>query len=279
MSTLPPELEIQIFESLISASPYDAALRLSLMSVARRVQIWVEPFVYHCLVFSRVNNWSRLKRIAESKEPQFLARHVKSICMPLYTVSMQEASEILSVCTGVERLACWIDHRAMATTPAIPQSIPLRALALRRLSIELSHFLSLTADSKACLTLTHLELVHWELHADHYPPAVSLAGFPSLTHVALRSDALRFQWPLVMVLSMVRTCRQLKILLLLDYIAIGESETIRRGLNDSRAVVILSEVALHDWEPRAKLFHEWDVRMGGMDMWARGEGIIRRNSP
>jgi hypothetical protein len=40
MSTLPPELEIHIFESVARASPYDAALRLTLMLVARRVQIW-----------------------------------------------------------------------------------------------------------------------------------------------------------------------------------------------------------------------------------------------
>lgn len=51
MSILPPELEIRIFELVVRASPFDAALRLSLMLVARRVQIW-----YFCMpvLYSRL---------------------------------------------------------------------------------------------------------------------------------------------------------------------------------------------------------------------------------
>ncbi|KAJ7468006.1 hypothetical protein FB451DRAFT_386590 [Mycena latifolia] len=281
MLTLPPELELRIFESVVKASPYDAALRLNLMLVARRVQIWVEPFMYHCLVFSRANNWGRLKRISEFKPPGFLAKHVKSICMPVSTVSMRDALEILSVCTGVERLACWISHRAGANTIgaiAFPQAISVQNLALRRLSMELSHFLSLPADLPTLQThLTHLELIYWEGHAEQYPATVDLSRFSRLTHLALRSDAVRFHWPLETVSSMKRTCPRLEVLVLLDYV-LGASDAVRRGLNDHRAVLVISEVALHDWEPGATKLHEWEVRMGKTDMWARGEDIIRRNS-
>ncbi|KAJ7689440.1 hypothetical protein B0H17DRAFT_1202331 [Mycena rosella] len=274
MSTLPPELELHIFESVAKASPYDAALRLTLMLVARRVQIWVEPLAYHCLVFSKTNSWTRLKRIAESKPPEFLARHVKSICMPISTVSILEAAEILSACTGVERLACWIDHGVTA----LPQSIPVQSLALSRLSIELSHFLALPAALPSLhAQLTHLELIYWEAHAEHYPATVDLARFPRLTHLALRSDAARFHWPLEMVESLKRSCLHLRMLVLLDYV-LGASDSVVRGLNDRRVVRVITEVALHDWEPGAKSFHEWEIRMGEADMWARGEDIIQRNS-
>jgi hypothetical protein len=240
----------------------------------------VEPFIYHCLLFSKANSWDRLKRILASKPPDFLAKHVRSICMLLSTVSMQEASEILSLCTGVQRLACWIDHRATAETTVvavIPRWLPSKTVVLRRLSIELSHFLCLLADLPTT-NLTHLELVYWEANAEQYPATLDLARFHHLTHLALRSDGQRFQWSLPMVSATMATCRHLKILVLLDY-AVGEAEFVRRGLNDPRAVLVLSEVALHDWEPTAKTFHPWEIRLGKTDMWARGEDIIRRNSP
>ncbi|KAJ7760782.1 hypothetical protein B0H14DRAFT_3511012 [Mycena olivaceomarginata] len=278
MSRLPPELEIQIFESVARDSPYDAAQRLRLMLVARRVKIWVEPFVYPCLAFSRVNNWDRLKHIVATKPRDFLARHVKSICMPLHTVTMQEASEILSACTGVERLACWINHMA-GEALAIPQSIPIQGLALSRLSIELSHFLCLPADlPHTHASLTHLELVYWEEHAEHYPATLDLARFPYLTHLALRNEALRFQWPLQLARSMKDSCGRLKVMVLVDF-EVGSAEMVRRALSDVRAVVVLSQVVLHDWEPMAKTFPEWSLRLGKGDMWARGEDIIRRNMP
>ncbi|KAJ7461764.1 hypothetical protein B0H11DRAFT_2055917 [Mycena galericulata] len=275
MPRLPPELEIQIFESVAKASPYDAALRLNLMLVAHRVQVWVEPFAYHCLVFSRVNNWARLKWIITSKPKDFLAKHVRSICMPLSTVTMEEASEILAACTGTERLACWIDHGA---GPA--PSIPIHALPLRRLSIELEHFLALPADLPALHAhLTHLELVYWGKHAESYPATVDLTRFSHLTHLALRSDAMYFQWSLEAVSSMMATCRRLKVVVLLDYFMSNTPQAIRQALNDSRVVVVLSEVAVHDWDPTAKPFHEWEIRVGRKeDMWARGEDIIRRNT-
>ncbi|KAF8186886.1 hypothetical protein K438DRAFT_1835193 [Mycena galopus ATCC 62051] len=255
MSRLPPELEIQIFESAARDSPFNPQLRLTLMLVASRVKIWVEPFVYQCLAFSAVNNWDRLKHIVATKPPDFLAKHVKSIYMPRYVVTMQEAAEILLACTGVQR-----------------------TLALCRLSMELSHFLCLPADLRNTQTLTHLELVHWEAKAERYPDTLDLARFSHLTHLGLRSDGLRFRWPVPMVSSMVFTCHRLRVLVLLDY-TIGIAEGVRRALNDPRAVLVLSQVTLHDWEPMAKSFSDWDLRLGKGDMWARGEDIIRRNLP
>ncbi|KAJ7778152.1 hypothetical protein B0H16DRAFT_1711687 [Mycena metata] len=274
---LPPELEIQIFESVAKEAPYDAVLRLRLMLVARRVRIWIEPLVFECIVFSRANNWTRLKHIIASKPPDFLARNVKSVCMPLSTVSTQEASEILSLCTGAQRIACWIDHREIDT--AIPWSIPIQTPALRRLSIELSHFLSLSASFPAAHLisgLTHLELIWWDKHT--YPAVLDLAFLRNLTHLALRGDSRRYQWPLQMVAGTLNSCRHLKLLVLLDY-GVGDATLVRLGLRDPRAVLVISEVALHDWEPKAKRFHEWEVRLGPEDMWTRGEGMMRRSLP
>lgn len=145
--------------------------------------------------------------------------------------------------------------------------------------MELEHFLSLPADLPALHAhLTHLELVYWENYAESYPVTIDLARFSHLTHLALRSDAMRFQWQLQAVSSMMATCRHLKILVLLDYNVSHGPDAIRRALGDSRVVVVISEVALHDWDPTAKPVHQWEVRMGKADMWARGEDIIRRNT-
>ena len=269
MSTLPPELYLRVGRQSLAVRCITAAPTCpsELQGGAFRVSL-------HCI--SRVNNWDRLKRIAASKPQGFLAKHVKSICMPVSTVSVREASEILALCTGLERLACWIDHRP--ADAAFPQSICVGTLALRRLSIELSHFLSLSDDLGAFEAhLTHLELIYWETHVAHYPTTVDLARFPRLTNFALRSDSTRFQWPLEMVLSMKRSCLRLEILVLLDYLR-GHSEAALLGLNDRRVVRVISEVALYDWEPESKKVHEWEVRLGKGDMWTRGEDMIRRNT-
>jgi hypothetical protein len=78
--------------------------------------------------------------------------------------------------------------------------------------------------------------------------------------------------------SMKDSCGRLKALVLVDF-QVGSAEMVRRALSDVRAVVVLSQVVLHDWEPMAKTFPEWSLRLGKGDMWARGEDIIRRNMP
>jgi hypothetical protein len=120
--------------------------------------------------------------------------------------------------------------------------------------------------------------VYWEEHAEHYPATLDLARFPYLTHLALRNEALRFQWPLQLARSMKDSCGRLKVMVLVDY-EVGSAEMVRRALSDARAVLVLSQVVLHDWEPMAKTFPEWSLRLGKGDMWARGEDIIRRNMP
>jgi hypothetical protein len=62
MSIMPPELEIQIFESMARDSPYNAALRLNLMLVARRVKIWYVSRSIHLFSFLDLivsTGWSR----------------------------------------------------------------------------------------------------------------------------------------------------------------------------------------------------------------------------
>ncbi|KAF7351329.1 hypothetical protein MSAN_01564400 [Mycena sanguinolenta] len=275
MSTLPSELELQIFQLVARGSPYDAALRLRLMLVARRVQIWVEPFVYHCVAFSKVNNWDRLRRIVATKPRDFLARHVKSLCMPPKTVTLEEASEILLACTGVQRLAWWIDSFSDAPA-AIPQTV--QTLALCRLSMELAHFFCFAADlPNIHAHLTHLELIFCEEYTSAYPGTLDLACFPYLTHLALRSDSVRLYWPLDLVSSMLHSCGSLQILVLLDHV-FGVAETvIRRPLNDPRAVLVITQDTLYDWEPSARPLPKRELLLGKGDMWERGEDVLRGN--
>ncbi|KAJ6627955.1 hypothetical protein B0H10DRAFT_2210052 [Mycena sp. CBHHK59/15] len=210
MSALPPELELRIFVSVAKASPYDAALRLRLMLVAQRVRIWVEPFIYHILIFSRSNSWSRLKRN-------------KTI--------------------GLSGEARQVDLYATL------HSLHARSIRVSPIPDPAHH-------------LAHLELVFWKEFAEHHPATVDLARFAHLTHLALRCDDDRFLWPLGMVSSALSTCRGLKILVLVDY-DIGLSEFIRRSLNDRRVIVVLSDVALHDWE----------APPGKTDMWAKASQV------
>ncbi|KAF7325639.1 hypothetical protein MKEN_00413700 [Mycena kentingensis (nom. inval.)] len=277
---LPPELEREIFEFAAASDPFNAQLRLRLLLVARRVRIWIDPLIYSHIVFSRTNNWTRLKRIIASKPPDFLARHVKSVFMPTSVVSIYEASEIVEACPDVERLACWIDHKApFDGMPMFPQTIPLHLPmpALSRLSIELSHFLCLPSVPRLNANLTHLELVYWDKHAANYPATISLAQFTRLSHLALRPDDLRFQWTAPVVRSMIQSCAGLKVVALMDYGLMGHALMVGRELRDKRVANVVSEVAIHDWDPALKRVHAWEVQGRDGDMWERAEDIIRRN--
>ncbi|KAJ7603111.1 hypothetical protein FB45DRAFT_963172 [Roridomyces roridus] len=164
---LPPELEREIFELAYRLDPSDG---LNLKLVAQRVRVWLEA--------------------AREKEPAFFAA-VKNLSFA-YPVLSTQAVEIVSLCSAVQQLACWINHDE---TPQL--LLLIRQLPLRRLSIEHEHFVNVLAASALAsspwtLNLTHLELVFWREANDgvRFTQQLvhDLCKLPRLTHVALSLD-------------------------------------------------------------------------------------------
>ncbi|KAJ7507885.1 hypothetical protein B0H11DRAFT_1705386, partial [Mycena galericulata] len=253
---LPPELEREIFEIAIG-SHRNPAFKLSLSLVARRVQLWVDVAFYEMVTIHSPEHAAKFLNLIDSnlKPPVFFAA-VKILCLP-FGVTATQACDILSVCTEVQLLACWVDHR----TRPDPHDLPnlLGRLPLRRLSIEFGHFSRIpTTQSTWLLGLTHVDLVIWK---DPLPETelFHLSRLPCLTHVALPVARTNSRHAVVVCAS----CPRLQVLVIID----DENYEPDKApyLFDARIVVQVQPDFTEDWE--APYF-------GSPDMWSRAEDII-----
>lgn len=108
----------------------------------------------------------------------------RSLCI-LHRVPAQLAERAIEAAAGASELACWVDD----LTPSL--LLAISTLHLRRLSIEVNHFLWLpNVVSLSCRwfkRLTHLELVFW---AHSILPIFSDDSFSSLTRLTSMSLSL-----------------------------------------------------------------------------------------
>ncbi|KAJ7605215.1 hypothetical protein FB45DRAFT_1042572 [Roridomyces roridus] len=139
---LPPELEREIFE-LVVATDFPSGYwshqhvgdtTLVLPQVCRRVQSWIEPFIYERVALLQNYNGrgpiSSFLATVDARPATFFAAHIKHLYLdrmvPLYAVQ-----RILSVCTGVVSFGCHHPYTALAP---ILSSLPLRRLLVSELS-------------------------------------------------------------------------------------------------------------------------------------------------
>ncbi|KAJ7053588.1 hypothetical protein C8F01DRAFT_1166798, partial [Mycena amicta] len=237
----------------------------TLLRVARRVLIWVEPLLYRTLqIGNRPRHISQLNA-ASTKQPEFLARAVRCVVLhanPTYHGDI----ETLCLCTGVTGLAIIGDTYAenlllavsampiqrfagfffqvlCVTEQSPPEEIPARPL-LRCLT-HLDLFDSL--DTPIGLTimrilptlpfLTHLAIIQAP-QVIHHIDAIS--SLPFLTHFGINYpigplDALC--GPLEPIL---KTCRSLRIVAVLTHNALNlTSRDVPDILRDPRFVLCL----------------------------------------
>ncbi|KAF5346772.1 hypothetical protein D9756_010432 [Leucocoprinus leucothites] len=174
---LPYELQQEIFELAAQAHP-DCAPRLA--TVSSQVQFWyepylprdifliasnrrVEPLIYSIIVldfpFSSIQLFIRTFR---SRPKSFFAKYVRHLYITSI-VGISDARDIVSACTGVLTVKCWIDAR-----PNIQgMHFVLPTHTLRRLSIKIETLFGYTIDETAYKfrsedypQLTHLEIVN-----------------------------------------------------------------------------------------------------------------------
>ncbi|KAF9482284.1 hypothetical protein BDN70DRAFT_991218 [Pholiota conissans] len=259
-NNLPVELQREIFV-VAARSERGSALRLVL--VARRIKQWVQSYIYD-LVTLGSDDTKLFLRTMNSVPPEFFAAKVRKLCLSV-SVSAGNAERILKVCTGVVDLAFWVDYmRAFPKQSVAPFLSPL---PLRRLSIELNHFISLFTDPKSlpkwCDALTHLDLILWKHHSSPIIP--HLDKLLALTHLALRPrHHLREDHQLLTNLS---GCMRLQVLIIFD--EPDSEETV--WSEDSRVVYM-------PYPP--KIITEWEAQAKHDDgcSWSRAEELVRKIS-
>ncbi|KAF7346389.1 hypothetical protein MSAN_01866800 [Mycena sanguinolenta] len=251
MPTLPSELEREIFEIAIRDNHNNAAWKLNFSLVARRVQYWIDLVYYEVVTIKTPVQAHKFLELVDWKPHDFFALAVKSLCIA-YSISAVDASRILSVCSNVQQLACWVPWEKSPNLTQLLNSL----CRLNQLSIETGHFLSiLRSQSTPFPGLTHLELKWW---LSSPRTSLDLGALPNLTHVSLsragRSEAE----------SVCLTCASLQVLVI-QKLAPEEEYAF-----DARIVMAPSDITYGEpvevWEDVAFRRPE--------NMWAYAENVV-----
>ncbi|KAJ7190425.1 hypothetical protein GGX14DRAFT_483354 [Mycena pura] len=258
---LPAELEREIFE--ISSRLYPSMIP-TILCVARRVHLWIEPLLYRVL---RVD-WSRkacaFLRAAESKPPAFFAAAVRHVWIPFYLDRSADSkvAEALKRCTGVASLACNFNFGSDKLLPV------LSAMRLQRLAVSLEHLFgrcqAINPAHPLFTRITHLFVLDNTGLPDRETSICSaLAALPALTH--LRVDGSLCWSVLEMLLA---NCARLEILVVLwPTPGAGRIHAKATPFSDSRFVVGVEKDYWGDWEAGAA---------GLPDFWTRAEEFVAK---
>ncbi|KAJ7268527.1 hypothetical protein C8J57DRAFT_1509711 [Mycena rebaudengoi] len=191
-ASFPPELEREIFEIAATQHP---EMMPRLVRVARRVLVWyggmcpglskrsnvsmsrLEPQLYQTVMIrASARNTNALLR-ATRRQPEKFAQYVERLLIIDLLPDPDTLLGVLSVCTGVRRLALF--HSSPTMRPL------LEKMQLYYLSTSSA---SLFGNAQAGPVwpsfpmVTHLDLHQINTHLD-------FAGFPALTHLCLRTTA------------------------------------------------------------------------------------------
>ncbi|KAF8178654.1 hypothetical protein K438DRAFT_1977885 [Mycena galopus ATCC 62051] len=254
MPELPSELEREIFRLAFRSSGRDTRvpLKLTLCLVARRVQFWIDPLSYALVTLKDELHAGKFLGLIQSnlKSPDFF-KAVETLCIS-FKVAGATACGILSACTQVRSLACWVDMKDSPELPFLVSRLPLH-----RLSIEIGHFSNIPVAPSTSIwlsELTHIELIPWRWRYYSDQVLSNLCHLPSLTHVAFDPGKMNGTGRAAMICS---CCSCLQVLILL--------ETHSEPMDDYRVVL---------GQRKSNLVEDWEAPYFGLeDVWSRAQTI------
>ncbi|KAJ7175005.1 hypothetical protein C8R43DRAFT_1119035 [Mycena crocata] len=269
---LPVELEREIFEmaarSRVQTIP-------TLMLVASRVKIWVEPLLYRTLFVSNDRAarqipalpWETFQSIARQKPAILLRCSVRHIFLDIPDgVPSQDVIWLFTACSHIENM-CITGSPSSQLRQHLSGHVPL---PLKRLYCDLHDFFL----SSSQMNFTHPLFSHLT-HLFHFgrPPPESeiLALIPHISHLAFYNI---FFIPLF--LDLLNTCKSLLVLVYLDEASDGLPDVNPRRAEHpryARLVEALRFVAMKYSNGRQ------DWQMGahrGVDFWSQAEDFVAR---
>ncbi|KAJ7476440.1 hypothetical protein FB451DRAFT_1557349 [Mycena latifolia] len=203
----PRDLELEIFETtaLIHPGTIPALLR-----VARRIHIWIEPFLYRVVSVGGISPFSdmgrAILRATKSKPASFFHNAVRHLCLDSSASwTFQEAVEVLKLCTGLVEFASDGDFLHPTLLPILGK------LPLRRLSTDLYRLFdgyeSIDLTHPAFVSLTHLEILD-PIYDDDTRIISHFPALPALTHLRLSDNV-----PWKHVETLLADCLRLEVLI------------------------------------------------------------------
>ncbi|KAJ7670067.1 hypothetical protein DFH06DRAFT_1179928 [Mycena polygramma] len=274
LPTLPADMERLIFETAAILWP---RLIPTLMLVACRVKLWVEPILYRTLIVATslsdleeriqeetppfIIESSVLLPLIHTKSPSFFKGCVRHLLLAQMTV--KDAAVILSACSNVQNL--WLQVWA----PAI---IPQLTLPLKRLHSWLSALFGAGHPDfthRMFASITHLEIFDTAVDIDKRVWS-ALTLLPSLTHLVVHND----DEYLPMGFSLLRPLTSLRVIVLLleraDWeVGVPDFCDVPELAQDPRFVIIRCPMQLDEWILGAQ---------NGRDYWLRAEDFIAKRT-
>ncbi|KAJ7758114.1 hypothetical protein DFH07DRAFT_1024908 [Mycena maculata] len=260
-SIFPPELEREIFETTAILHPQTMP---TLLPVAHRVLIWIEPLLYRFIILARGSIDEVVRRAMRVKPASFLEASIRHICISSSSrFSKEELCALLRLCTKLVSLT---------TSQAVPASELLPILAgmtqVRKWTGSLVDLFggydTIDLSHPFFRYLTHMDIIG-DFEDDRNIP--SLVALPALTHLALCGDGVLDDT----VPRVLEQCTQLQVLVIV-YHAIhavtARQIAARPPTDDLRFVVCVYHNYLDD---------QWKIGVRrGTDFWSAAETFIAR---
>ncbi|KAJ7153888.1 hypothetical protein C8R43DRAFT_443025 [Mycena crocata] len=252
---VPLELQREIFETTALIHPGTIP---TLLRVARRVSIWIEPLLYRV-----IRTGSERATAATWRPPGFLAAAVRHLFLDAHCPwSLTEARDFLKLCPNVMNLA-------MTGSFSDPSLLPILAgMRLQRLSVCLDHLFGtverIDLKHPVLSSLTHLDIF------DGVPPGVELLFahipmLPTLTHLSCDSDVLRSGDDIVETLLTNSPHLELVIILWPAWQMDEYNAERNPHVYDVRFVIGVYHDYWDDWEAGAR---------GGSNIWSVADAFV-----
>ncbi|KAJ7446358.1 hypothetical protein FB451DRAFT_1291974 [Mycena latifolia] len=205
----PPELEREIFETtaLVHPSTIPVVLR-----VARRIHIWIEPFLYTAVHVGKEPPYSAMGRAilraVKFKPASFFHNAVRHLFLDTSAPwTFDEASVVLKLCTGLVGFTSWGGY----TDPTLLPILRDRELPLRRLSTDLhclfGAYESIDLTHSLFAFITRLEIFD-AIYEDDTRIIARLLTLPALTHLRLSENV-----PWKHIETLLAECPRLELLI------------------------------------------------------------------
>ncbi|KAJ7054591.1 hypothetical protein C8F01DRAFT_1162082, partial [Mycena amicta] len=275
---LPEDLEREIFETTAQLHPAGIP---TLLRVARRVHIWLGPFLYRVICVSEFPQRAVLFDTMRYY-PEVLQQGVRYLCFdPRNTLSTQDIAHLLALCPLVVDLVLLHGYSILDNLPHIARMQDLRRVTctVRSLFGSLDAIDFARANGRGIFSrVTHLELVETStfIHVQHDAKwSRMLRAFPSLTHMS-------WVTPQVDDLSWLRVQKTLDMVPQLRiFVFIWIKDTLYRPFTQVNAAPVRDirfMAGSYAQGQRGRLWVEWEDSAKGMacDYWDRGEMFLER---
>ncbi|KAJ7065606.1 hypothetical protein C8F01DRAFT_1366561 [Mycena amicta] len=202
----------------------------TLLCVAHRVLVWIEPIVYHTIYVESSRRFFSFLAATKLKDPSVFATHVNRILIYIsFDPPLEAACAALALCTNVTAIA---GAGPLVSPPLLSVLTSMRRL--QRIGLFLTHIFRVDVDlTLPCFqTLTHFDVFDYlmdEYDAMEY--ATKLCMLPVLTHLALNDMV---PWEAVEKLLQDCGCLQVLVVQWSESKASGQERAEEAPFNDVR---------------------------------------------